>query len=781
MNLILRSAAVLGLCLTTAHAQVQVHTSEPVLIVPQARHVIWHPPRHPPRPHPVPSVTLTSVAADVTVTDQVASTTMVLSLSNPGPRPQEAQILIPVPDGATVRSFQLDSLGPEPTARVVPRDEARRIYNEIVARMIDPGLLEFAGYGLIKSSVFPVPANGTNTVRLTYEVLLTADGDRVDYLLPRTDSLVSSGVRWTLSMDIRSRRPISTVYSPSHDLVTERHSPNHVTVKATAESASNPGSFRVSYLHQSLDQAGVSATLLAYPDAEVGPDGGYFLLLTGLPARKPDDVKPVNREVTIVIDRSGSMRGQKIDQAREAALQVVEGLDPGEYFNIIDYSDSIASFADKPVVKSDETMKRAREYLAMLRANGGTNINDALLEALRPDPTPGTLPVVLFLTDGLPTVGQTGEIAIRDAAKAANKANRRVFTFGVGHDVNAPLLSGIARTSRAATTFVLPDENVEVKVGQVFRRLSGPVLDSPRLVTPGTGTRPIRELQPAVLPDLFDGDQLVILGQYTDSTARNLVLEGNFLGEARRFEFSFDTAKATNRNSFVPRLWASRKIAMLIDEIRQAGASDVMPGSMPPPEHPRTKELVDEIVRLSVKWGILTEYTSFLATEMTVSTGERNEAGAFVEGLVVTGGGPMDPASAPRRANDSLRERAVQLRAGKAAVNQDLNLGYQAMQTCENKLNVWRDEDLNYVQVTSVCQVADRTLFKRADRWVDSRILDKEAEAPDKTIAFASEEYFKLVDDLVKENRQGLLAQGGDCYLLHNGQRVLVKAPNPEG
>ncbi len=768
--------AILGTA-TLAHAQV---VEEPCIIVPQARHVVWHP--HP-RPHPVISVQ--SVAADVSVSDQVATTTMVMVISNTGPGQQEAQVLVPVPDGASVRSFGLDSLGPEPTAKLLPREEARRIYHDIVAKMRDPGLLEFAGYGLIRSSVFPIPPGGTNTIRLTYEQLLPADGDRVDFILPRTDSLEQSGVKWTLGMDIRSKRPISTVYSPSHEIVTERISENQVRVRASAESASNPGSFRMSYLMQALSKDGVSFSIVTYPDPEVGPDGGYFLMLAGLPAEKPAEAAMLKREVTIVIDRSGSMRGEKMEQAREALRQVVEGLDEGEFFNIIDYSDSIESFAERPVAKSPEAMARVREYIKSLRANGGTNIHDSLIEALRQDPTPGTLPVVLFLTDGLATVGQTSEVAIREAAKAANKAGRRVFTFGVGYDVNAPLLTGIARGTRATSTFVLPEEKVEVKVGQVYRRLSGPVLDTPKLtvVGAGEGVKPIRELQPSMLPDLFEGDQLVVLGTYTDSAARQLVLQGNFLGKARTFEFQFDASKASTRNSFVPRLWASRKIAALIEEIRQAGANGHTPGTPPPRPDPRTKELVDEIVRLSIKWGILTEYTAFLATEAgTPTLSLRDALGMDAGGTYRPAGQPVPEGgrfemAAPATVAANLDGYAVKRRAGKEAVSQDLNLGVQVAQECENKLNTFWTADMQKVQITTVCQVGDQTLFFRNSRWIDSRLLDKEADAPESTIEFASADYFKLADELVKLNRQGVLAQTSDVYLLHAGRRVLVKGP----
>jgi Ca-activated chloride channel homolog len=758
-----------------APAQEVVATpSDPVIIAPHANHVVILPRPHPRPPHPsVLPVKVSSVSTQVAIDEQVAATTLVMTLQNQGGGAREAQVLVPVPEGASIRSFGIDGMGSEPTAKLLPKEEARRIYESIVRRSRDPGLLEFVGYSVIRTSVFPVPAGGTQTVRLTYESLLPAErgtgasaADRVDYVLPRSESAGgdSTGTTWSLSVDLKSKRPISTVYSPSHEITTERIDEKHVRVKTLASAAAAPGSFRLSYL-LAAEKEGLTATVLAYPDPELSSEGGgYFMLLAGLPAQAPEASRHAKREVTVVIDRSGSMRhDNKIKQAREAALQVLEGLRDGERFNVIDYSDSIASFEEKPVVKSEETMKRAREYVKAIQANGGTNIHDALLEALRQEPTEGMLPVVLFLTDGLPTVGTTGESAIRDAAKAANKASRRIFTFGVGFDVNAPLLTGLARGSRGASSFVLPEEDVEVKVGQVFRRLSGPVLAAPKLSLTkraDDSTMRLRELQPRELPDLFDGDQLVVLGQYTGKDAVTIRFGGEYLGKERTFEVSFDPGKATVKNAFVGRLWAGRKIGSLLEEIRLASAD-----TRPSTDNPRTKELVDEVVRLSMKWGIMTEYTAFLAVESGSDLARRDER------LYA----PVPAAAAHSKAADNVQQRAVRARAGKEAVNQDVNLAQQTMATNVQAQREFIDKDMNRVTLAGVQQVQDRALFKRNTRWVEGALLQKETEPPEQTIEFASAEYFQLADELAVQNRQGILAQQGDVYLLHQGKRVLVK------
>lgn len=719
--------------------------------------MIVTPVRSRPGPGTTQPVRITAASAIVSITDQVASTTLELSLTNPAGRPQEAQLIVPVPDGVTVRSLQYDGTGPEPTATLLPKDEARRAYNAIVNSMRDPALLEFVGFNLIKTSVFPVPAGATQKVRIVYEHLLIADGDRVDYVLPRSDSLEDSGVAWSLQVEVKSARAIATVYSPSHTLVIDRRGSGAVGVSVAGAAANEPGSFRVSYLMQR--ESGLSASFIAYPDTNPST-GGYVMLLAGMPELKQGDQK-LRREVVLVIDRSGSMQGAKIEQARAAALQVLEGIEDGEAFNIIDYSDSIASFAPKPVVKSSEAMTAARSYIKSIKAAGGTNIRDALLEALKPTATPGTLPMVLFLTDGLPTVGERNEVAIRDSVKAANVGGRRVFSFGVGVDVNAPLLTAIARGARGTSTFVLPEENVESKVSQVFARLSGPVLAGPKMTVlderGAVSTRLLRDPQPSEIPDLFEGEQFVMLARYDGAEPRRVKLDGNYLGAARSFEFTFDPAAASIRNGFVARLWATRRIGSLIEQVRAMGAAGTSATS-----DPRFKELTDEIVKLSTTFGVLTEYTAFLAVE---------------PGMVAGGAVPAAIADRDRLLSEQLESKAISVRSGLDGVSQEANVNVQRELAVAPARQSYFGKDMKKVFVGGVQSANADAVVCRGARWVDSRILAQENDPPEVTVEFGTHEFDTVLNQLVSEGRQGVLSRGGEIYLLVSGKRTLVKLP----
>ncbi len=474
------------------------------------------------------------------------------------------------------------------------------------------------------------------------------------------------------------------------------------------------------------------------------------------------NIPPLKREVTLVIDRSGSMAGEKMDQVRAAALQVVEGLEEGEYFNLIAYNESVDLFSNKPVMSDRRSQSRARQFIRGVRVSGGTNIDGALKAAISQPAREGVVSMVLFLTDGLPTIGETSERKIREKIRSLNSGQRRIFTFGVGVDVNTPLLSSLANDSRALPTYVLPGEKVEVKVASVFRRLRGPVLGLPELeVFTRDGKRAshlLSDLVPRKLPDFFSGDQVIVTGRYRGSEPLEFRLTGHD-GRARRM-VSLPFKPGRKRNPFVPSLWAMRRIGVLTSALRDLGAdssSHNPAAGMVDRDDPRVRELVDEIVRLSTEYGVLSEYTAFLALEGEVfSPRERRVS----------------------RAAENYDLRALKTRSGASSVNQDLNLWNQKQSESLNRRNSYVDEKLKLQEIGNVVQCSDMTFFRRGSQWVDASLalLHKENEgAPVREVRIGSKEFSELVDRLVSKQRQSCLVLGQNLELAVDGIRYRIK------
>ena len=373
----------------------------------------------------------------------------------------------------------------------------------------------------------------------------------------------------------------------------------------------------------------------------------------------------------------------------------------------------------------------------------------------------GTVPIVLFLTDGLPTIGETSEKRIRENASDANKNRRRIFTFGVGVDVNTPLLSRLADDSRATATYVLPKEKVEVKVASVFRRLIGPVLSFPQIKVVDQGGNPvphrISDMVPHQLPDFFANDQIIVTGRYRGSEPLEFRLTGDDGRARKKFTFTFKPAK--NRHPFVPRLWAMRKIAILTEALRDLGADSALgglTGDNVDRNDPRVKELVDEIVRLSTEHGILTEYTAFLALDGEVfrPQEQRNSRAAF-----------------------NFDEKALKLRSGVGSVTQDLNLWTQKGANNLNPTNGYVNAALEVEEVKNVAQCADMAFFKRGKEWVDASLtlVGRDANLPVREISVDSPEFKLMVDKLVAKQRQSCLSLGNNLELVVDGVRYRVR------
>ncbi len=734
------------------------------------------------RSMPVPGVGLVtsikSVHADVQISGTVAKTTITMVVHNPTRSRAQAQVVLPVPAGSAISTFGIDGIGDEPTAELLPRAEATRRYQEIVRKMVDPGLLEFVGNAMIQSSVFPVEPGAERTVTIAYEQVLDAHRGTIEYVMPRSSSTARSGIAWDLNIEVESSKgDLGTVFSPSHPIVSTPHGDTRMGVEVPM--LDEPGAF---VLYAATGATGDEPTVLMYP---TGDTSGYFMFVADAPEPADSESSPMLRDVTIVIDRSGSMRGEKLEQAKEAAKQVVYGMRMGERISIVDYSSDVRSYADSSVVITKDSRKQVVEYIDRIRSGGGTNLHDALLEALIQPSADGMLPLVLFMTDGLATEGKTGEVQIREAAAKNNASNRRVFTFGVGLDVNAPLLDAIAQQTSAEPTYVLPGEDVEMKVGRVFDQLNGPVLIDTEFFGGiagfcGTGmteeTRnqiqrtKIYSIEDGGLGDLYTGSRVVILGKYENPSGMPmwLRLTGTHSGELMTIGTRMNAQEASARYGFIPRLWAQQRIDSLIDQIRISTAD----GSMP------NEELVEEITKLSLEHGIMTEYTAFLASEdMSINElVQENENGvsdmrgfAFDEMRTQT-----SERSGSAGVSQSLNRQDRRVTDLALTVSRDSSVQSSGMQ----KSNAYYDSNMKRVEITSVQRGIGSTLYRKNGRWVDGSVSENIEQAIDETVEFATDEYWSLVEDLTNQGRQWIVANRGEVELMNHGKRILVQNPN---
>jgi Ca-activated chloride channel family protein len=696
------------------------------------------------------------VTIDGRVRDQVAEVQVSQTFHNPNSFQLESEFLFPLPEEGAIQNFVLMVDGRELPGKLLDKDEARRIYEQIVRSKKDPALLEYMGRGLIRTSVFPIPANEDRKVTLRYTKLLPREGHVVEFAYPFATQKFTTKPIQRLAMDVRieSKEPIKSIYSPTDDVEIRRSGDHEATVKLVRHDVIPSADFRLVY---TTEKGRVGASVLSYRPSE-GEDG-YFLLLASPEVEKPD-AKPEPKSVIFVLDRSGSMSGKKIEQAKGALQFVLENLREHDTFNIVVYDDRVETFKPELQRYSEDARREALRYVQNIFPGGSTNINAALETALgliRDDDRPH---YVLFLTDGLPTAGETGEAAIAENAHKANDEHARVFSFGVGYDVNARLLDRVSGGNGGTSVYVKPDEDIEAHVSRFYEKLTSPVLTGIAVEMPGTDTN---RVYPRDVPDLFQGGQLVLVGRYRDSGPTKVVLSGKVGDERQTFRFEAElAAPGSHRHEYVETLWAMRRVGDLIDQIDLHGAST---------------ELTQELVELSKRYGILTPYTSFLADEnvpLYSATILNSRAGVELEQLrevqgssgvnqrLYKGGlqqaGRVDanaaydfaraPATAPAGpASRGYSEGGGRMMAGAVGA---------ANKPAANAAPVIaKDAEGRETVVGSVRRVGEKTFYKRGERWVDASITEDEEKGATSVVQF-SDAYFDLARGQSAEMNQYL-------------------------
>jgi Ca-activated chloride channel family protein len=414
---------------------------------------------------------------------------------------------------------------------------------------------------------------------------------------------------------VESPEPLRAIYSPSHDIAVDKQDDTHFVAGWEASGVTPDQDFELIY---TVSQDAIGANLLSSYDAVAGE--GHFMLLAAPGITAPTEA--VAKDVIIVLDTSGSMDGEKIVQAKEALTYVLGRLNPEDRFNIIEFSTGARLYASElqPAGAADEAIA----WVDRLMATGGTDINLALLEAMAMV-TPERPSYVLFLTDGLPTEGEVDVADILENVREVAPDNVRLFSFGVGYDVDTILLDTLVQEHHGASTYVAPGQPLDEVVSAFYGKISTPVLTN---ISLDFGDVQVEEVYPQPLPDLFAGTQLVIVGAYRDGGPVTVKISGEVNGQPQTFTYEGQTLATTGGDDFVSRLWATRKIGYLLNQIRL---------------HGENQEWIQAIIDLSVKYGIVTPYTSYLITEDDILTDEGRAGAAEAESTRIA----QAPAASP--------------------------------------------------------------------------------------------------------------------------------------
>ena len=670
--------------------------------------------RCPRPPRPLPPVALPrtlpikSIKIDTKILSQVATTHLEQVFRNDTDATLEGTYLFPIPESASIVEFAIWDGDRRLVGEVRSREEARRIYDEIVRRQRDPGLLEYAGKDLFQASIFPIAPHSDKKLELTYTQVLKAESGTVAYRYPlgmgRQATEIGS-VAGRIELD--SKDPVRNIYSPSHEISVKRNGERKSVISFETVSGQQPQDFQLFYTVSSQD---FGVTLLTHREA--GKDG-YFLLIIS-PKDDWSEQEYAAKDIVFVLDTSGSMAEEgKMEKARAALLYGIRILRPKDRFNVISFAGEERLMESGMIAADDEGRKRGEAFVQALRPVGGTNINEALLASMKQF-RPGDRPMmIVFMTDGLPTAGETNPTRILDNASQSRIPGLRLFTFGVGYNVNTTLLDKLAADNGGVADYVEPKEDLEVKVSNFFSKVNYPVLTDLRLDMAGVETD---LMYPRSLPDVFKGSQVTLIGRYRNTIDMDYVrlqLNGksggvnkNFIYNNQRYPLREDA------NDFLPRLWATRRVGWLMEQVRTNGEQ---------------AELRDEIVDLGTRYGIVTPYTSYLALEPNAAPQQQvTRVGGLSLGRM---NAPSPGAAPPPKAADA---RAM---TGLAGVQESKRA--RSQQEAERF-----DKDALSAAVKTV---AGKTFYLRDGIWLDAE-FKVGLKIPETTIKFGSDEYFALLN-----------------------------------
>jgi Ca-activated chloride channel family protein len=709
--------------------------------------------RCPRPPRPLPPITLPrvlpikSITIDTKISSQVATTHVEQVFTNNTDATLEGTYFFPIPEAASIAEFAIWDGDKRLVGEVRSREEARRIYDEIVRRQRDPGLLEYAGKDLFQASIFPILPHSDKKLEITYTQVTRAEAGTVAYRYPLGIGRQVAEIGTVAGrVEIDSKEPLRNIYSPTHVVDIKHSADRRSVVTFESERGKEPQDFQLFY---TISKEDFGLTLLTH--REPGKDG-YFLLMIS-PKEDWSDQEYSAKDVVFVVDTSGSMaEAGKMEKARSALLYGIRILRPQDRFNVISFAGE-EHLMESGLISADEKgRERGEAFVKSLKPVGGTNINQSLIASMKQFSQGARPRILIFMTDGLPTVSETNVNKIVDNLDKARVPGVRLFTFGVGYDVNTALLDKLAAENGGVADYVEPKEDLEVKVSTFFTKVNYPVLTDLQLDMGGVQADFV---YPRGIPDVFRGSQVTLIGRYKNDAnleAIRMKLTGKSSGSLHTYNYdSLRFPLRSDANEYLPRLWATRRVGWLMEQVRTNGEQ---------------KELRDEIVDLGTRYGIVTPYTSYLALEESEGrriTGIQNSAPS--RGRAGSGGFLNAPMSAPKPSADA--SATVNIQSGVVAVEQSKRAREQ------QSMDKITDDD---TRKDAVRRTSGKTFYLINGVWTDSE-FKVETRLPETSVSFGSEQYFALLKQFPKLASYFSLAE--QVVVVFEGRVYRVTASTP--
>lgn len=632
---------------------------------------------------------------DIELTHQFAQVHIDQEFYNPNNHQVEGRYIFPIPEEAAISDFVLWIEGEKVHGEIKDADEALEIYQEIVSRMIDPAILRYAGQDMFEARIFPFPAKGNRQVELDYQQLVRKDKNLYRFIYPLSTERFSSKdlESAVIRIDLKTDKPIKNVYSPSHVIEVRYIDSRHAEITWEERNVKPDKDF---ILYYSLNEDEVDLSVITYKPKR--GDDGYFILLGSVGS---GEVESTPKDIVFVVDRSGSMRGERMEMVIDALNYCVDNLNPEDRFNIVTFSSSTETLFDDLSRASRVNVSDAEDFIEDIVARGGTNIGDALDLAFDQNYSSERPSFIVFLTDGYPTVGEMDPGKIVGMVEDFDEA--KVFVFGIGKDeINAILLDAMSEAGRGLVEYVKDGDTLEMVISSFYDKISHPVLTD---IAVNFGTSNAYDVVPRSLPDIFEGQQLVITGRYRNGGSSRVYLTGLRGGSKQEFTFTADFTEYDRELDFIGRYWAMRQVGTLLRDIRLNGENS---------------ELVNDIKAIALEFGIVTPYTSYLVTE-----NEEMLAGTEFDDIRTMSSGELrDGVLAP-----AMGEKEA---SGGFAVDVSSTIDRMAR---GNVQEVSHNPVINYINGTS--------FVKEGSVWKQNGYENQTTEK----ITFGSAEFFKLLAD----------------------------------